>query len=300
MTNSPSRSVAHVESVFVALTWASSFVFVKIALKYMGPLTLAGLRYFLAFLLLLPLVMRKRAENENITHSANTNPFLHWARLAAIGVSAYTVGNAALFWGLKYLPATTGSFLLSLIPLFILLAGVIWLRETPTRPQLLGVGIALAGSVLFFGPGLQAGNTQGMAIVGVGLVGFTAFGILGRAVAKGGGVDTLTLTAIPLGIGGGLLLIIAFFVEGWPIIPIEGWGVVLFLATINTALAYTLYNHALSVLTAIEMNVILNLSPLGTAVFAWLLLGETLVPIQFVGMGVVIVGVALVQRGGRE
>ncbi len=295
MTNT-SRPIALAESLLVAITWASSFVLIKIGLKYMGPLTLAGLRYFSAFLILLPLMMRKKTLARKEVKPGDGLPLYLWGRLATIGVSAYTIGNAALFWGLKYLPATTGSFLLTLVPLFILLAGVVWLGEKPSRRQLVGIAIALAGSLLFFGPGLRVGEPLGIAIVGVGLLGFTAFGILGREVARTGEVDTLTLTAIPLGIGGGLLLVIALLLEGRPNVAIEGWSVVLFLAIINTALAYTFYNHALKVLTAVELNIILNLSPLGTAVLAWVFLGETLAAIQFVGMGVVIVGVVLVQR----
>jgi len=49
------------------------------------------------------------------------------------------------------------------------------------------------------------------------------------------------------------------------------------------------------VLTAFEMNVMLNLSPLWTALMAWFLLGERLSLWQWVGMVIVVVGVALVQ-----
>jgi len=73
---------------------------------------------------------------------------------------------------------------------------------------------------------------------------------------------------------------------------------VLWLAIVNTAIGYAFYNHSLQILTALEMNVILNLAPLGTAVLAWLILGETLASIQIVGMITVITGVILVQQAG--
>ncbi len=79
-----------------------------------------------------------------------------------------------------------------------------------------------------------------------------------------------------------------------------GWGLVLWLAIINTACVYALYNHALRTLAAFEMSVILSLAPLVTALWAWLLLGERLVTIQLIGMVVVILGVALVQWGGQS
>ena len=123
---------------------------------------------------------------------------------------------------------------------------------------------------------------------------------MGRGVARKQEVDTLALTAVPLAIGGVILLIIAGLLEGWPVLPLAAWGIILTLAVINTALAYMLYNQALQSLTALEMNMLLNLSPLVTAVFAWLLLRETLNKLQVVGMVVVIVGVVVVQAGRRH
>ena len=290
LTEKPSRVVAIAEGILATLIWASSFVFVKIALNYMGPLTIAGLRYFLASLLLLPFV----AHPKNTKHPRTSKI---WLRLFFIGFCAYAIGNGAMFWGLKYLPATTGSFMMGFLPLLILFGAVVWLKEIPTRRQLMGVIVALAGSVMFFSTRFQIGEPMGLGIFGVGLVGFLFFGILGREVAREQIVDTLSLTAIPLAFGGGLLLLVAIPLEGLPAFSAAGWGIVLWLAVINTAFAYVLYNHSLQVLTALELNVLLNLSPLGTAVLAWLLLDERLTTIQMIGMITAIIGVVLVQRG---
>jgi len=46
----PFRPFAVSEAILAKAIWASLFVFVKIALPHMGPLTIAALRYFLAFL----------------------------------------------------------------------------------------------------------------------------------------------------------------------------------------------------------------------------------------------------------
>ena len=283
------RIVAIGESVLATIIWASSFVFVKIGLEYMGPLTIAGFRYFLAFLVLLPFLIRKGTIRQSISRGV-------WLRLFAIGISAYTVGNGALFWGLKYLPATTVSFLMSLSPLLMLIGGAVWLKEIPTRWQVVGIIVSLLGSVLFFSSGLKSGEPVGIVIVIVGLIGFMLFGILGREIAKVKQLDTITLTTIPLAIGGGILLLIAFPLEGMPLLSTKSVGIVLWLAIVNTALAYVLYNHSLQILTALEMNVMLNLAPLGTALLAWWLLGERLGFVQIIGMVVMIIGVIFVQR----
>lgn len=285
----PSRALAVAEALVVNLVWASSFVLVKIGLYDLGPLTLAGLRYFIGFLVLLPWMAH------NGTAALRALPPRRWIHLILIGVCAYPIGNGALFWGLQYMPATTGSFLLSFTPLLVLGMSIFWLREIPTRRQGAGMAVAVAGSVLFFSAGLMAGNPGAITVVAAGLVGFAFFGILGRAAARDRQVDTLSLTAIPLAFGGGLLLCFALPLEGLPRFSALVAIVVFWLAVVNTAFAYMLYNHSLQVLTAFEMNVMMNLTPLVTAALAWLFLSEKLDPLQIVGMVTAIGGIVLVQ-----
>jgi uncharacterized membrane protein len=125
MIAKPSYSLALVEAIFVNIIWASSFIFVKLSLKDLGPLTIGGLRYFIGFLVLLPFMLRKGR--------LDALPRRMWLRLLLIGLSAYTIGNGAMFWSLKYLPATTVSFMMSTITLLVLFGSIFWLKEIPTR-----------------------------------------------------------------------------------------------------------------------------------------------------------------------
>ena len=284
-----SHPVAIIEGLLVTIIWASSFVFVKMALAYMGPFTIAGLRYFLGFLILLPFMVPRLRALRGL-------PPRLWIRLIIIGIVAYTIANGAFYLSLRYLPAVTLSFVNSLGPLLVLFAGVVWLQEIPARLQVIGVVISLVGGALFFSPGLRGGEPLGIAIAAIGMISFVAFGILAREVARDRHIDALSRTAIPLAVGGVSLLLIAIPLEGLPTLTLNGWAIVLWLALVNTSLAYVLYHHSLQELTALEMNVLLNLCPLGAALLAWLLLGETLTAVQILGMIVVIFGVTLVQQ----
>lgn len=288
------RSIALIEAALVTTIWGSSFILVKLALPSLGPLTIAAFRYFLAFLLLLPFAYRRNRTVDRIISKRL------WIRLGLIGFSAYAIGNGALFLGLEHLPATTVSFLMSISPIFILFAGVFWLKEIPTRFQMVGVVVVLLGSFLFFLPGLSPGEPLGIAIVLFGMIGFTVFGILGREVARDRQIDTLTLTTYPLGFGGGVLVIAALLIEGIPEFTIFSLTIVLILAVVNTAAGYLLYNHSLQTLTALEMNIILNLAPLVTLFLAYYILGETIESIQFIGMLLMIIGVAFVQQTRKK
>lgn len=258
------------------------------ALPYFGPVTIGGLRYFLGFLLLLPLLHRQRRK-KNRAHRP-------WFLLAAIGLSAYTLGNGAAFWALEYLTATAASFAISTVPLFMLVIGAIHLAEIPTRGQIVGVFLGLLGGILFFSPGFTSQELTGWAIILIALVGFVTFGALSREVARERNVGTVALTAYPLAIGGGGLLLIAAPLEGIPAAPAGPWLIILWLALVNTALAYIAYNHALQTLTALEMSVMLNLSPIGTAILAWFLLGERITFLQGVGIVVLVIAAVLVQH----
>ena len=253
----------------------------------MGPLTIGGLRYFLGFLVLVPFLLkskkRKRISNKE------------WRNLAIIGISSYTLANNAMFWSLIYLPATTVSFMMGLITLLVFISGVIWLKELPNRLQFSGILLTLIGTGMFFSVGLKPGEPLGILLAGGSLICFTIFGVMGRNTARARSVDTLSLTAFPLAIGGGLSLLIAIPIEGFPHASIQTWGLIAWLAVVNTSLAYMLYNHSLQILTAFQTNVLLNLAPIGTAVLGWFLLGEQLNLLQFIGIVVVIVGASLVQ-----
>ena len=87
-----SRPLALLEALFVSIVWASSFVIVKIALVELGPLTIGGLRYFIGFACLLPFLRRR---SFLFAHS-------QWLRIVFLGLSAYTLGNGAMFWALRF------------------------------------------------------------------------------------------------------------------------------------------------------------------------------------------------------
>jgi len=144
------------------------------------------------------------------------------------------------------------------------------------------------------------GDATALGALAVAILAFAVLPVVGRELARDQSVGTIPLTAIPLGIGGGVLLVMALGWEGLPRLPLPAWGIVGGLALVNTALAYLVYNHALRSLTATEANVILNLSPLGTALLAWVTLGETLSPLRIVALATVLLGAGLVQvrRGG--
>ena len=282
------------EALLSAAIWASSFVAVKMVLAYTGPLTAGGLRYFIAFLLSIPFLAMKRGPGARVLLPPLTRN--EWFQLAVMGIFQYTIANAALFFALMTVSATSGSLALSLVPIPVVIISATFLRERPRGLQILGVITAVGGSLLFFSPGIDAQQPIALGALGVSVVSFSVFPILARRFARDRSLDSITLTSVPLGIGGGILLAIALIVEGIPHMPMQAWSMIMGLAIVNTLIAYLLYNHSMRQLTAVQVNVLLNLSPIGTALIAWGALGERLSPLQMIAMFFVIVGAVLTQR----
>jgi drug/metabolite transporter (DMT)-like permease len=287
----PSYTLAIAEAILVNLIWATSFIIVKLALDEISPMTISGLRYFIGALILLPFMLREKGEKLTLKL---------WGLLLILGIAQYTIGNGAIFWALEFLPATTVSFLMGSITIATLIGGIFWLKEIPTKIQVIGIIVALVGGTLFFAEGIEAGEKIGLVIFFIGMLGITYFTLAGRKVARAGTVTTLQLTGVPLLLGGIVTLLIAIPIEGIPSASPSTWGLVLILAAVNTALGYFLYNHALQVLTAIQMNIILSLTPVWTAIFGFFLLDERLGWMQMLAMAVVISGVVLVQVKKKE
>lgn len=283
------RFIAYGEAATLPVIFGSTVVLAKLALADVGPLTLAAFRFALAALVLLPIELRRG--------SVTGWPPNLWLRLAVMGIAFYVIGNGSLFVGLKFIPATTAALLLSLTPLLVLVIGVLWLGEVPSPVQLIAVACCVGGSLVFFSPGLRAGEPLGIAIIAAGLLGSAAFTVMGRDLARRQVVDTMSLTTVPLALGAAVLLPIALVVEGLPRFSLAGGSIVVVLALLNTVGAFLIYNHLLRALTALELTTVLNLNPLVTAGLASFILGTRLSPIQLLGMLVVVVSVVAVQIG---
>ena len=105
----------------------------------------------------------------------------------------------------------------------------------------------------------------------------------------------LVVTAISMGIGSSCLLATGISIQGLPALSWSSWGIVIWLAVVNTALAFTLWNHSLRSLSATESSVINNTMLIQIAVLAWIFLGERLGWIQIAGLALVAGGSLIVQ-----
>jgi drug/metabolite transporter (DMT)-like permease len=283
------------QALLVTFLWSTSYILVKIGLVDIPSITFAGLRYSLAFLVLLPFFFRQGQASRLRTLTRRD-----WVRLAALGLLFYAITQGTNFVGLSYLPTVTVSLLLSFSPVIVALLGIPLLSERPRWRQWLGIGLCLIGAFLYFYPlALPNGQAIGVAIVLLGVLANAFSSILGREVNRAENIPPLTVTVVSMGIGGLVLLASGLALQGLPQLSLTNWGIILWLAVVNTAFAFTLWNHTLRTLSAMESTVINNTMLIQIAVLAWLFLGESLSGLEIVGLGVAAVGALLVQLRNR-
>jgi drug/metabolite transporter (DMT)-like permease len=288
-----SQILAVLQAIFVTALWASSWVLIKLGLRASLPaLTFAGFRYVLAFLCLTPFVLLS-ARNRAVVSSLRRKD---WARLALLGIVYYTLTQGSQFLGLAYLPAAMLSLLLNLTPLVAGLFGIVFLREHPSSGQWFGITLTVIGVTFYFLPiDVDRLPIIGLLVAFGGVLTNAASALLGRQVNRLAAISPLIITFISMGIGSILLLMIGVVTQGFGKFDLQSWLLIAWLAIVNTAFAFTLWNHTLRTLSAVESSIINSLMMPQIAVLAFVFLGEPLNSKEILGLVLVGLGVLIVQ-----
>jgi drug/metabolite transporter (DMT)-like permease len=259
----------------------------------LSPLTFAGLRYGCAAVVLWIWVLATPARRHVAALGRRDV-----VGLALLGVGFYAVTQGAQFVAIDNQPAATTSLVLSLTPLAVVWVGARTIAERASGRQLGGSALVAAGAWIYFA-GELAATTIGMVAALVGLAANTISSVAGRSVNRRAAQPPVVVTAVSMTIGAALLMIVGTGLDGLPVLTLRAGLIVAWLAVVNTALAFTLWNLSLRHLSAVESSGINNLMLIQIAVLAWIFLGEAPGLWGFVGIGVVSTGVFLTQRARR-
>lgn len=287
---SPTLRGAVLTGLLVTLLWSSSWILIKHGLSDVPPLTFAGLRYSLAALMLLA-VRAGRAGTTRRRISMRTM----WT-LCAFGLIQFTVTQGAQFVALAHLPAQTTSLALSTTPAVVAILSPLLLGERARPIQFLGIGLLLAGGALYL---LPIAEIVGLSHIGVAALilaplSNAAASMLGRRVNRT--LAPIDVTAVSMVIGGATLLVAGLSMDGMPRLDAEAVGTIIWLATVNTAVAFTLWNRALKTLSATQASVINNTMLVQIAVLAWVFLGEPFTWAKSAGLALATLGAATAAR----
>ncbi len=293
------KTYEHTAAVFQALLvtflWSTSFIIIKFGLSEIPPVTFAGLRYFTAALCLLPFILKKRYRLELALMTRT-----RWRSVILLGIVFYVLTQGIQFIGLSILPSATVSLMLNFTPLFVVLFGTLFLGEKASALQFSGIILFIGGAVLYFLPSLREGaNLAGLAVMAVGVLSNAVSSIMGRSINCRKDISPLSVTFISMAAGSIILMAAGLIRNGLPDISVKAWLSIIWLAVVNTAFAFTLWNKTLRTLTAMESSIINGTMLVQIAVLAWIFLREELTPLEISGLIIAAGGAVIVQTRGK-
>ncbi len=297
MPNKTARTTAILLAVFVTILWSTSWILIKFGLRNNLPaLSFAGLRYFTAFLCLIPFVLASPKERKILKNLGRAD----WGWLALLGLILITLTQGAQFLSLAYLPAAMVNLVLNTTSVFVGLVGIYVLKEFPSRLQWLGIVITIAGVGAYFLPiSISGALGFGLLVATIGMLSNAASSLLGWKINLQGHLSPLIVTFVSMGIGSVVLLVLGIATQGIGNPSLADWGIILWLAVVNTAFAFTIWNHTMRTLSAVESSVVNSLMMPQIAILAYFFLCEGLTAKEIIGLVLVGVGVLIVQLRNR-
>ena len=264
--------------LLITVIWGWTFVLVKEGMSEVGPLTFLAGRFLIAFVLLIPLFWGAVRRIDRRTLGAG----------AVIGVALFS-GYLFQTWGLVYTTATKSGLITGLSVVIVPLLAAAVNRERVGKWAWVGALLAATGlALLVLGRGRLSPMNIGDLLTLVCAVSYaTHIVLVDRYVRR---VDYRGLLVVQVGmvalistVGAAILEPIPTHISGS---LAEG---VLITGVLATALALYVLNRFQSYSTAAYTAIILTMEPVFAALFGYLLLRETLVPIQIVGAVVIVI-----------
>ncbi|WP_420642796.1 DMT family transporter [Candidatus Leptofilum sp.] len=277
--------------ILLAALWGPSFLFIKVAVAEIPPITLVlGRVGIAAVLLTLLLLFQGKAFPKSNTI---------WRHLAVVAAVQNAIPFVLFSWGEQYIDSALASILNGTTPIFTIVIAHFFAaddRLTPTK--LIGVLIGFGGLMLLISPsfvdGLQA-STLGLlgvalaaVLYGVAIV-YTRNNLRGLPplVAPAGQMILASLYLLPLS----LLIERPYNI---PTLSLPVIGSLLALGVLGTAAAFIVYYRLLETAPASYVSMTTYIIPIFGVILGVLVLDEQLTWHAYAGFGLILLGVMIV------
>jgi drug/metabolite transporter (DMT)-like permease len=285
------RSAALAALTLIAVVWGYNWVVLKQALRDAGPYEFFALRFVIASLCLFGALAATRRPMR-LTHAGS---------VLAIGLLQTTATFALTGWALVSGAAGKSAVLCYTMPFWVILFAWPVLGERLGRAQWGALLIALAGLALLLGAGITAGVSELLALASA--LAWAAGIVITKRLQTRHRVDTLALSAWQSVLGGAGLVLLALL---FPSRPTQWTPNLLFALLYNgvlvSAICWYLWFWVLGRLDAGLASFGILAVPVLGVVFGVLELGERPQPLEWAGIGLIVVALALTAvavRGAR-
>lgn len=255
-----------------------------------GPVSTAFWRVFLALPLLWVWALAERDRPPRAVLAADRRLMI-WAGL-------FFAGDLAVWhWSIVLTSVANATLLANLAPIFVTLAAWLLFRKMPSGRFLVGLATALAGMAVLIGGDFRLGGRQvlGDALGVVTAMFYAGYQLLVTRLRAS--VSTASIMAWS-GVITAVALLPLALASGERFFPLTGggWGKLIGLALVSQVVGQSLIAYAMAHLPATFSSVGLLFQPVMAALFAWILLGETLGWIEIAGAVAVLTGICIVHQ----
>ena len=284
-----SRALVLTAYAGLVVIWSSTWVAIKIGLEDTPALFGAGVRFFLAGVLLLVIAKLTR-------RNLRSDPIL----VAILAAGPFALSYGLIYWAEQYIPSGLTAVLFGVMPLYVAILSTIWLREEPVSARIFaGVIVAIAGLAAAFGESLALGHSERALLGAVAVLVAPMLSAIGNLSIKlrGGSLDPIVMNGWAMLAGGVLLLAASLPSEDWSdaVWTAESVGALLWLTVFGSAIAFVVLALLLRELTAVEMAYIPLIIPFGALAFGALLYDEKITTLAVAGAAFVAAGLGIAQ-----
>jgi drug/metabolite transporter (DMT)-like permease len=277
--------------------WGSTWLFIKLGLADLPPLTFAGIRFVFASAILSLLILARgvrwpRKRNE-------------WLVIAIVGLLQFSLNYGLVFWGEQRIPSGLAAVLQSTFPAFGLVIAHFYLPEERMTPRkIFGVLLGFVGVAVIFSDQLTIAG-KGALLGSVALVMSAFFGSYGNVLVKAYGtqIDPFVLAAGQMVCGFPPLLALGIATEGnpfrlhWTMMAALSLA---YLVVVGSVIAFTLYYWLVRHMDVTNTMLIGLVTPVFAVVLGMIVLHEKLNWRLFAGAACIISGIGMIVLRKRK
>ena len=287
--NLKSPKLSYTLMTVLVFLWGLEYIVAKKALEDFDPLTLVFFKYGVAFIVLAPI---KCIIDRKINIRKK-----HIAPLFVCALFGDIIYYASEYQALSYISVAVLTILLSFVPLLSILIEWVLFARRPSPLMIAGVCACILGIALVIGIdlGQLRGAPFGYVLGAFAILAWNVYNFFTERLTGVFKVLDLTLYQIACT----LILLTPYMIANPPapasMTPAAIGGAV-YLGVVSSALGFFIYVNALSVLGATPCALYSTFMPVTAAFFGWILLEETLSPLQIAGGVIVIASACAVLR----
>ncbi|MBB04833.1 MAG: EamA family transporter [Pseudooceanicola sp.] len=275
-----------------ALMWSSAFTSARMIVLDAPPITALAVRFLFSGLLGI-FIARAFGQTWKLSR-------VQWRSTFIFGVCQNALYLGFFFYAMQTIEASLAAIIAAAMPLFVGLAGWVFLGDRLRPLAILGLLMGIGGVVLIMGSRLTGGaDYVGILACIVGTLALTVATLAVRGASGGG--NLLMIVGLQMLVGSAVLSVVALAFESWEV----NW-------TTELVLAFTYATIVPGFLATLTWFVLVNqigairaatfhfLNPFFGVIIAAIVLGEAVSLLDLVGAAIIAFGILAVQLSKQE